>query len=145
MQWYELVKLQILQAAPKLQQKVSYHMINSAFYFLKMRNEFKSLFELFVAEQMKPSLSQSFQIYRMKKRIERVIFSKHERFTSESKKINVLNLYQYEQNLTYFDKLIVTSCIESIKFWSELLDKQLNVIKLHEIGIKISTNHKKIS
>jgi hypothetical protein len=71
-------------------------------------------------------------------RIEKEIQNKHEKLSHGSKRINVLSLFEYEKNYTSFTRLIYHSTLSSIQFWSELLEKQINVEAMHDIGIKIS-------
>eukprot|EP00347_Sterkiella_histriomuscorum_P015498 403356802 len=143
--WYELIKYQIRDIIKNMKPTIESHYTLSGFYYLKMHNEFQSLFELIQAQEQKPDLHQKFLIYKHKKRIEKVIYSKHEKSSQLSRKINILSVFQYEKNFSNFQKLITKNASNCIKFWGELLEKDINVVRMHELGIQISKNHQTIT
>ncbi len=56
-----------------MKMSIKLHYLMAIFNFLKINNEFQALFELIIAEGKDPSPNQRFMIFRLKKRIERVI------------------------------------------------------------------------
>lgn len=61
----------------------------------------------------------------MKMRIESHIQVKHES-TSLEKKLNIINYYDFEMKFKIFHRIILDSTINCKKFWSELLEKEIN-------------------
>ena len=62
-----------------------------------------------------------------------------------SRKLNILSVYEYEKNFSNFQRLILKNTSLGKKFWCELLEKDINVRRMHEIGINISENHQEIT
>jgi hypothetical protein len=77
----------------------------------------------------------------MKQRIEKVIHQKHEKSSTAGRKINILLVLDYEQKMAVFLKLMISTSNYCMKFWNELLDKDIDATRMHDIGIRISKNH----
>ena len=76
-----------------------------------MKNEFKALFEILAAEEMEPSLNEQFTIFRMKQKIEKIIYEKYEFNNNQIKRLDIAVIYDYEIKFLKFTEMIVQSTV----------------------------------
>ena len=52
-----------------------------------------------------------------------------------NKKINIMQVFQYEDRFSVFHGIIFKNSCLCIKFWNELLEKDIDAVKMHDLGI----------
>ena len=72
--FYIFIKCVLVDALEKFHKSCRLHILHSYLQHEKLKNKFKSLFELMITEENKPSLPEEFSIYRYK--YERKIYYK---------------------------------------------------------------------
>ena len=95
-------------------------------------------------ETCQPSIQDRFVIYRRKVVIEQSLLQRHERSVSDIGNINTLLVYRYEKFYLRFQLLEYVTANSALKFWRELLQKNIDTNSLQKRGAEISKNYERI-
>lgn len=129
--WFRFFTILLKLAIDQHPKSIKLRLISAKIQKVYLNNHFKSIFEYMICEETKPNFQDQFFIYRDKIEIEKIMQSKHDSHTATQRKLNVIQLEEYEHQYLIFENLILSSTIYCIKFWKELLKERTDVNDLY--------------
>eukprot|EP00347_Sterkiella_histriomuscorum_P001449 403371996 len=143
-QWYRFLTLMIESAIERFPKHIELKIISSFVQNRKLKNEFKSIFQLMNAEQCNPNFQDQFIIFRRKIQIEQLLKKTYQKSIQEIGKIDVQQIYKYERYFQSYQILEYETALSAYRFWRELLQKEIDSEVLQQFGAQISENYEKI-
>ena len=131
------------------------HTTYAYFLFYQIGNNHTALLELNVAEKCDTNFQQKFTVYRAKRFIENLLFSKYGKGGIASKELSngtrsfaeldVTIVITFEGLAAKLNKEIEKSANDHIEFWSHLDSQMVDLNVLHKLGLNIINNTKRIN
>ena len=136
-EWYQFVRLLMVEALTRFPKSGRLHMLYAYIQHEKLKNKYKSLFQLMFTEENKPSLQEEFLIYRYKNIIEEKMIESDRKYT-EAKGFDVNAIVTFQNKFVVFQSNLEKSVTIHLSFWRELLEQNPDIRKLQGLGSKIT-------
>jgi PAS domain S-box-containing protein len=136
--WYRLLRSIIEQSLKKFTKSPRLRLLLAYLQHEKMKNKFKSLFELMQAAEMKPNYQEEFSIYRYKMIIEEEMIEADMRNNNEMNGMDVNQMVQFQNYYVKFVSTIEKAVKLHYEFWKELLEESPDIKKLESLGSSIT-------
>jgi len=136
-EWYLWVKQILLDSLEKFPKSSRLHILYAYVQREKLKNKFKALFEIMIADENKPTIEEEFSIHRYKNIIEEAIIESDNKI-SENKGVNVNIIVDFENKFVEFQTVIGNSVELHLDFWRELLENNPEIQKLQSLGSMIT-------
>jgi PAS domain S-box-containing protein len=136
-EWYLWVKQILLDSLEKFPKSSRLHILYAYVQREKLKNKFKALFEIMIADENKPTIEEEFSIHRYKNIIEEAIIDSDNKI-SENKGVNVNIIVDFENKFVDFQTVIGNSVELHLDFWRELLENTPEIQKLQTLGSMIT-------
>jgi hypothetical protein len=111
----------------------------------ELSNEFKSYFQTLKLIREKPPLEYQYFLYQSKQNVEHIMYNKYQTLLNNKQTIDVMKVYDFEQLFISFEKQIVNTANNCLNFWKELMDKRLDVNRIHDFGVQISNSYSEVN
>jgi len=85
-----------------------------------------------------------FQLHLSQQRIERNLYKHYMDGMNNHQSIDVVKIFNFERSFVQFQREVISTASKSLNFWKLLLDKRLDVNKVHEFGIEISNSNQQV-
>ena len=72
------------------------------------------------------------------------MYKKYQSLLNNKQGIDVMRVYDFEELYIQFEKNIVNTAGNCINFWRELMDKRLDVNRIHDFGVQISHSYSEV-
>lgn len=72
------------------------------------------------------------------------MYQKYQQFLNNKQSIDVIKVYDFEKYFQLFEKQIINTANNCLSFWKELVDKRLDVNKIHDFGVQISKSYSSV-
>ena len=136
-EWHQFLRLLMVEALVRYPKCGKLHMLYAYIQNEKLKNKYKSLFQLMLTEENKPSLQEEFSIYRYKNIIEEKMIESDQKYT-ESKGFDVNSIVTFQNKFVIFQSNLEKSVSIHLSFWRELLEQNPDIRKLQGLGSKIT-------
>jgi len=83
----------------------------------------------------KPSLEYQYFLYQAKQSVEHIMYRKYQTLLTNKSSLDVVKVYDFEEAFIRFEKQIVNTANNCLNFWKELMDKRLDVNRIHDFGV----------
>lgn len=93
---------------------------------MKLKNEFKAIFELMNCDLCDPSVLNKFIIFRRKVVIEQQLIKANEKNSITVGHIDIMQVYLYEKLFQQYALYEYMTASAALGFWRELLSKNIN-------------------
>lgn len=136
--WYRLIKSIVEQSLKKFGKSPKLRLLLAYIQHEKIKNKFKSLFELMQAADMKPNYLEEFSIYRYKLIIEEEMIEMDMRHNNDMNGMDVNQMVLFQNNYVKFTGTIEKAVKLHHEFWKELLEESPDIKKLEGLGSSIT-------
>lgn len=136
-EWYLFVKVVLIEALARLPKSRKLHMLYAYIQHERLKNKFKALHELMIAETHKPGLQEEFAIYRYRNIIEDEMIDSDIR-GSEAKGLDLNIIITYQNKFIDFVNNIEKAVNFHLDFWRELLEENPDIEKLQNLGSRLT-------
>jgi PAS domain S-box-containing protein len=136
--WYRLIKSIIEQSLKKFGKSPRLRLLLAYIQHEKIKNKFKSLFELMQASEMKPNYLEEFSIYRYKLIIEEEMIEMDMRHNNDVNGMDVNQMVLFQNNYVKFTGTVEKAVKLHHEFWKELLEESPDIKKLESLGSSIT-------
>lgn len=136
--WYRLIKLIVEQSLKKFGKSPRLRLLLAYIQHEKIKNKFKSLFELMQASEMKPNYLEEFSIFRYKLIIEEEMIEMDMRHNNDVNGMDVNQMVLFQNNYVKFTGTIEKAVKLHHEFWKELLEESPDIKKLENLGSSIT-------
>lgn len=136
--WYRLIKSIVEQSLKKFGKSPRLRLLLAYIQHEKIKNKFKSLFELMQAAEVKPNYLEEFSIYRYKLIIEEEMIEMDMRHNNDVNGMDVNQMVQFQNNYVKFTATIEKAVDLHHEFWKELTEDSPDIKKLENLGSSIT-------
>ncbi|TNV87946.1 hypothetical protein FGO68_gene6125 [Halteria grandinella] len=143
-QWYKFLTIMVNDAVHQYPKNIWLRILSSFIQRVKVKNQFKSIFDLLNCDISNQSLQAKFIIFRRKVLIEQSLISSSEKNSQLTGNIDVKLMYRYEKDFQYYALLEYVTANSALGFWRELLQKNIDSQQMQKRGSEISANYAKI-
>lgn len=136
--WFRLLKAIIEVTLKKFNKSARLRLLLAYIQHEKLKNKFKSLFELMQASEMKPNYQEEFAIFRYSLIIEDEMVEADMRANNEMGTMDVNQMVQFQNMFVVFTDTIKTAVKLHLDFWRELTEENPDIKKLEGLGSGIT-------
>jgi PAS domain S-box-containing protein len=136
--WYKLIKSIVEQSLKKFGKSSRLRLLLAYIQHQKIKNKFKSLFELMQATEMKPNYLEEFSIFRYKLIIEEEMIEIDMRHNNDVNGMDVNQMVLFQNNYVKFIGTIEKAVKLHHEFWKELTEDSPDIKKLESLGSSIT-------
>jgi hypothetical protein len=73
------------------------------------------------------------------------MYKKYQNLLTNKSSLDVVKVYDFEEAFIRFEKQIVNTANNCLNFWKELMDKRLDVNRIHDFGVQISSSYSEVN
>lgn len=132
-EWYKFIECLILDVIEKQPNMPKIHLLYGYILYKKLNNKYKAIYHITIADSYNKSVFDNFSIYRYSRLIE-FEFSQIDEKLTEEKGFSVNSLVYFNDLFVEFQKFLYKTVNVSLEFWSELLEKNPDMLKLITLG-----------
>ena len=66
------------------------------------------------------------------------MYRKYQNLLTNKATLDVIKVYDFEEQFVKFEHKIVQTASNCMNFWKELMDKRLDVNRIHDFGVQIA-------
>ena len=136
--WYRLLKSIVEQSLKKFSKSPRLRLLMAYILHQKLKNKFKSLFELMQASEIKPNYQEEFAIYRYSLIIEEEMMEVDLRANNEVGSMDVNQMVQFQNLFVDFLTTLDRAVRLHLDFWRELTEENPDIKKLESLGSGIT-------